>query len=483
VTKNLFNKFIASSATAVLVTTVAAPVAGAVDLSDYKDNASFSAWAKEGIAYVSEKEIMVGYNGEFSPQRTITRGEIAKVMAVSLGLVKPGETLDKNVETGFSDVGSHWSAPYIKLLTDYNENIINGYVDGTFKPDQEIRRDELAKIIVKAFNLTENDKVKVHFNDSNNWAKSYIDILAGQGIIMGSAPNVFSPEAPVTRETAAVIAYRTLEGKARIPADQNPSVEVVIPETTATYRVDENVTVGLEDIMKDMINGSTTDTIQIYVPESSTVTWTTGAAHGSTPLVPEGSKIKEVIFNGGGTFKALGDGVGPIRAANGGKIVFNDMTIVDESESYAENSWEFGYLEFAGNLEFVNTTFKNSIMFEGDTVSFTNSSFNSNKENEYAVWISDGIASFDHSTFEGHRGIKIHEAYGSDVDSVTVDNTTFELGLKPGVAIGDVDATTTVTIKNSVFNTQPGDQGEYIYESDTLVNTFNLVLENNTINK
>ena len=246
-------------------------------------------------------------------------------------------------------------------------------------------------------------------------------------------------------------------------------------------------TLALEDILGDNLNNITSDitNINIHIPANATVTWETGAQHGSTPLIPEGATVETVTLSGGGTFKAIGDGVGPIRAANGGKLVFKNMTIIDESVSYAENSWEFGYLEFDGEVEFINSNFESAVMFDGDKVSFTGCNFNSNKQNEYAAWISNGIASFDKCTFEGSRGIKIHEAYGSDVTSVTIDNCEFgPLSAKPGVAIGVLDGSTNVTIKNSTFNkTQPGDQSKYIYESDTPVDQFKFSEENNNVIK
>ena len=83
------------------------------------------------------------------------------------------------------------------------------------------------------------------------------------------------------------------------------------------------------------------------------VTWETGAGHGSTPFISEEAKTETLTINGNGhKIIALGAGVGPIRMANGGKLIFNNVEFVDESVSYAENSWELGYLEFAGNLEF-----------------------------------------------------------------------------------------------------------------------------------
>ena len=63
--------------------------------------------------------------------------------------------------------------------------------------------------------------------------------------------------------------------------------------------------------------------------------------------------------------------------------------------------------------------------------------------------------------------------------------TFYNISKKPGVAIGTVNADTTVIIKNSDFiNCQPGDQNLYIYETDTAVDTFNFdcSLNNEVIN-
>ena len=162
---------------------------------------------------------------------------------------------------------------------------------------------------------------------------------------------------------------------------------------------------------------------------------------------------------------------------------FKDITIKDITKGDNESSWEHGYLEFK-NLTAVNVTFANSIMMEGDFATFKNCSFNSNKDNEYAVWVANGDATFEGCTFTGPRGVKVHEAYGSEVGTVVIDNNTFAgLTQKPGVVIGTVNAATTIKITNNVFAaTQPGDQNNYKYETDTDVTTFNFVDENNTVN-
>lgn len=220
------------------------------------------------------------------------------------------------------------------------------------------------------------------------------------------------------------------------------------------------------------------------------VDWTTGASHGSSPLLPAESLISKVIINGNNkTFTATGEGVGSIRLANGGLLEFNEVNIVDESVSYDEGAWEFTYLEFAGNLAFNECTFNSGVQFQTEdeeavlSAAFNNCRFITNEPSVYAAWVSDGITSFNGCTFEGTRGLKMHEAYGSEITSVTVDGCTFgPLSEKPGIAIGTLNAETSVTIKNSFFfGCQPGDQNLYMYESDTDVTTFTFNLENNEV--
>ena len=213
--------------------------------------------------------------------------------------------------------------------------------------------------------------------------------------------------------------------------------------------------------------------------------WETGAGIGSTPLIPEGAITETLTINGNGhSIIATGSGVGQIRMANGGKLIFNNVKFVDKSVSYAENSWEYGYLEFGGKLEFNNCQFVNAVMMSGDSAVFSECSFNSNKDSEYAVWVDNGNASFVKCAFEGPRGIKVHEAYGSEVGEVVVDNSIFtNIAKKPGMAIGTLNTATKIEIKNSTFtNCQPGDQGLYMYETDTDVTTFDFSQTGNTVN-
>ena len=234
----------------------------------------------------------------------------------------------------------------------------------------------------------------------------------------------------------------------------------------------------------NIANKSAVEGPVVTINLSENVEWETGAGIGSTPLLPENSPISAVVINGNGkTFTATGKGVGTIRLANGALLTFNNVKVVDKSVSYAEGNWEYGYLEFAGKLKFDNCQFVNAVMMQAENAAFVNCSFNSNHDNEYAVWVSKGNVTFTGSTFAGARGLKVHEAYGSNVVAVSVDGCTFDqISKKPGIALGDLDARTSVTVKNSTFDRcQAGDQQTYMYETDTDVTTFTFVSENNIV--
>ena len=294
----------------------------------------------------------------------------------------------------------------------------------------------------------------------------------------------------------------TQESNFRIIIDQNFDTPDNNVDANAVY-YDANASGALEDIITQ-INNDQPEKAIVRVADGVTLTWQTGASHGSTPLLDAtNTKTRELVFEGQGensTFEAQGAGVGPIRATNGATLVFKNINIVDNSVSYAETSWEFSQLEFSGNLRFENCTIKDGIAIEGTTANnntdvdaeFVNCKFISNTETTsanpspssiYMVWISGGTSKFTNCEFTGYRGAKIHEAYGSNVDAVYFDNCYFhDLSKKPGLAIGTVDAPTIISIKNSQFiNCQPGDQGLYKYETDTPVANFQFIDENNTV--
>ena len=109
----------------------------------------------------------------------------------------------------FSDVNpSDWY--YNDICIGVNAGYINGYEDNTFKPDKQITRAEASKIIATALNLKGDGNL--NFKDSSeisNWAKPYVDALSDNNIINGYEDNTFRPHNNMTRAENVTILSRT----------------------------------------------------------------------------------------------------------------------------------------------------------------------------------------------------------------------------------------------------------------------------------
>lgn len=106
----------------------------------------------------------------------------------------------------FSDIENIAFSKLISELVNYG--IINGYDDGTFKPEESITRAEFAKMIICAtgYNYNEYD----FFGDfadvsDSHWAKDYIYVSKKLGIVNGTSSTTFEPESNITYEQAIKI--------------------------------------------------------------------------------------------------------------------------------------------------------------------------------------------------------------------------------------------------------------------------------------
>jgi hypothetical protein len=112
--------------------------------------------------------------------------------------------------SSFSDVASsHWAFKYIE--TAKNQGIIGGYADGTFRPDEKISRAELAKMVVTAGKFTINN-TGTAFPDvaSDHWAYDYVMTAKNLGIIGGYPDGTFKPSGNATRAEASKMVYEWL---------------------------------------------------------------------------------------------------------------------------------------------------------------------------------------------------------------------------------------------------------------------------------
>ena len=106
-------------------------------------------WFNHAISTLSSMGIVKGHNdGTFAPNDPITRAEFAAIAA---------RFDDKNTDTSsnFSDIASHWAKDEIGIAA--NKGWINGYPDGTFRPNQYITRAEAMTLVNRVLNrLPEN---------------------------------------------------------------------------------------------------------------------------------------------------------------------------------------------------------------------------------------------------------------------------------------------------------------------------------------
>ena len=104
----------------------------------------------------------------------------------------------------------------LQLFETQKPGVINGQGDGTFLADKKITRQEMAKMIVKAYGLQLDDNADVSFFDAGSfadWADEEIMTLASLGIVEGVGNGEFSPYTNVTRAETATFIHR-----AEVPA-------------------------------------------------------------------------------------------------------------------------------------------------------------------------------------------------------------------------------------------------------------------------
>jgi hypothetical protein len=99
-------------------------------------------------------------------------------------------TLTQMAQANLSDFSGNWAEPFIKVLID--KNIIIGYPDGTFRPDQPVTRAEFAALLNKAFELSPIRESRT-FRDvsSSFWAAGAIDKAYRSGFLAGYPDNTF----------------------------------------------------------------------------------------------------------------------------------------------------------------------------------------------------------------------------------------------------------------------------------------------------
>lgn len=165
---------------------------------------AYSDCDSDAVISLTELNVLSGYDdGTFKPVALLTRAEFAKMIS----LVNGGPVIDESpvappVENPFTDVSiNHWAYNYILHCNALE--LIDGYEDASFKPNENVSLAEALKICLSAIGynnpITEN---------SENWYEPWIDLAYEYGLI---ETKYVDPYRATSRLDAAIWVKRTIK--------------------------------------------------------------------------------------------------------------------------------------------------------------------------------------------------------------------------------------------------------------------------------
>ncbi|MGL5509464.1 MAG: S-layer homology domain-containing protein, partial [Microcoleaceae cyanobacterium] len=102
-----------------------------------------------------------------------------------------------------NDVVGHWAEAFIRGLVNFG--VVKGFPDGTFRPNNKLTRAEYAALLAGAFDVApKRDAVKFKDVPDNFWGKSAIEIINRGGFMSGYPDGTFRPNQNLTREQTLV---------------------------------------------------------------------------------------------------------------------------------------------------------------------------------------------------------------------------------------------------------------------------------------
>lgn len=145
---------------------------------------------------------MVGRaNGLFDPDSDMTRAEAAAMMdRLSKGFTEKYPY----PRALFGDLNTNaWYIQYVNFAS--NKGIINGYPDGSFRPDISITRGEFATMLANFLGIVKTQASSPYTDVYGHWAAGYITALSQRGIISGYSDGTFRPDRMITRAEAVTM--------------------------------------------------------------------------------------------------------------------------------------------------------------------------------------------------------------------------------------------------------------------------------------
>ncbi|MFF2093404.1 S-layer homology domain-containing protein [Paenibacillus sp. NPDC058174] len=172
---------------------------------------NWSLYQKQHSSYIN------GYaDRTFRPEKSVNRAEIAAM----LSRIGAGEE-NTVAAASFSDVASgHWAFQAVSLIQ--TSGLMKGLSDGTFKPNAELTRAEMAVIVSRWLKLSNEGSAASAADIQGHWAENSIRLVIEAGMMTGMPDGAFKPNQALTRAEAVAIFNRVL-GREPLPSSVKPT--------------------------------------------------------------------------------------------------------------------------------------------------------------------------------------------------------------------------------------------------------------------
>ncbi len=172
------------------------------------DDLSAEHWAAGTIRELAAKHVIDGVSDRlFAPEQPVTRAQFAAMLVRALG-VSPAKDASA---VPFKDVDrAAWYASSVAAA--YSRGLVSGRDEAVFAPDEQITREEMAVMIVRAYEATtdakapEADAGEASFLDAkliSPWAAASVQAGAALSLLEGRADGVYDPQGTTTRAESA----------------------------------------------------------------------------------------------------------------------------------------------------------------------------------------------------------------------------------------------------------------------------------------
>ncbi|MCF2618046.1 S-layer homology domain-containing protein [Oscillibacter valericigenes] len=246
-------------------------------------------WAEEAIERWSEYGIVEGNNGRFNPNASLTRAQMAKVLANTLGLTE-------TAANPFSDVSENdWFAPYV--LRCYAAGVMMGD-NGKANPNATITRQQAMVMLCRALGIAPvNNPDLSAFTDSGKvgaWAAPYVAAMVESGIVGGIGNGQLAPGGNLSRAALMAILDRSVVQYINAPGtyelvNKDGIILVAAGKVTLTGKTSADI------LVTPAADGST------LTFDKATVTGSITVQADNAKITSKNSKLPEIAMTGEGS--------------------------------------------------------------------------------------------------------------------------------------------------------------------------------------